>query len=539
MVSFLFFGLSRQVIAGNNAGATFSVWPDTGQTKCYDNRTAITCPAAGKPFYGQDAQYQGTKRSFTKLGAGGVEIPDTATFADGWIMTRDNFTGLIWDVKRNKDGTKNYNDPHDADNTYTWCDRDPATNGGGNGTCRDGNNTEDFIAALNQEHFGGFSDWRIPTVKELATLVDTSIPYPGPTIDTAYFPNTMSSFYWSSTTYAGYTSFAWGVGFYIGYIYYLYKGHDYYVRAVRSGQLGSVDHLVDNHDGTITDTATGLMWMKCSMGQTYNSNTNGCDGSPTKTNLQNALSNCENLTFAGHMDWRLPNRIELQSIVDYSRYDTAIDTTYFPGTMSFGYWSSTINASNTNNAWGVKFNYGHIDNYYKGHGNYVRAVRSVESGSVGDSYKLVISISGTGKVTSGDGKISCGSGTGNECSGSYTKGSSVTLTASPDSGFAFTGWGGDCDKCGNETVCTVNMDENKSCSANFGSSGGALGDVNGDGKVDIVDALFIARYAVELPVSNFNEDVADVNCNGKIDIVDALLVARKAVGLQVPAWCGN
>ena len=65
------------------------------------------------------------------------------------------------------------------------------------------------------------------------------------------------------------------------------------------------------------------------------------------------------------------------------------------------------------------------------------------------------------------------------------------------------------------------------------------GDVDGSGEIDIKDALFIARHAVGLPVSGFNEDAADVNCNGQIDIVDALLVARKAVGLTVNGWCGN
>jgi len=187
--------------AGNNAGAAFSIWPDTGQTKCYDdNGSEITCPAPGQPFYGQDAQYQGPKRSYTKLGANGVELPDSATPADGWIMTRDNVTGLIWEIKTNKDGTKDYANPHDADNYYTWCDHNSNTNGGNEGTCGDGNDTEDFINALNSAHFGGFSDWRLPTVKELSTLVNSNIPYPGPTIDTAYFPNTVSSGYWSSAT---------------------------------------------------------------------------------------------------------------------------------------------------------------------------------------------------------------------------------------------------------------------------------------------------------------------------------------------------
>ncbi len=65
------------------------------------------------------------------------------------------------------------------------------------------------------------------------------------------------------------------------------------------------------------------------------------------------------------------------------------------------------------------------------------------------------------------------------------------------------------------------------------------GDVSGDGRLDIVDALFVARYALNLPVNNFNADEADVNCDGNVNIVDALLIARKALGLSVHGWCKN
>ena len=118
---------------------------------------------------------------------------------------------------------QNYSDPHDADNTYTWYDSNPATNGGYAGTPGDGTDTEDFIRALNSAHFGGYSDWRLPTINELDSIVNCDIPSPGPTINAAYFPNTVSSFYWSSTTHAGYTSTAWGVYFGYGNDYYDYK----------------------------------------------------------------------------------------------------------------------------------------------------------------------------------------------------------------------------------------------------------------------------------------------------------------------------
>jgi len=109
---FLLDFVSGQVMAGNNSGAAFSTWPDTGQTKCYDNigNELNSCPTEGQSFYGQDAQYNGPVRSYTLLGGG--------------TMVQDNVTGLIWEMKNNLDGTPDYSNPHDADNTYTWCDPD-------------------------------------------------------------------------------------------------------------------------------------------------------------------------------------------------------------------------------------------------------------------------------------------------------------------------------------------------------------------------------------------------------------------------------
>ena len=68
--------------------------------------------------------------------------------------------------------------------------------------------------------------------------------------------------------------------------------------------------------------------------------------------------------------------------------------------------------------------------------------------------------------------------------------------------------------------------------------GSFLGNVNGDGSIDMVDVLFVVRYAVHLPASNFNPYAADVNCDGNVNIIDALFIARKAVGLSVNGWCG-
>jgi len=145
------------------------------------------------------------------------------------------------------------------------------------------------------------------------------------------------------------------------------KSYYYYVRAVRSGQCGSFDDFIDNGDGTVTNTDTGLMWQK--------------DTDPDIYEWQDALSYCENLTLAGYDDWRLPNVNELQSLVDYERYDPTINTTYFPNTLSSFYWSSTTYAYDPSYAWYVRFNDGYVLDCSKSYFYYVRAVRSGQCGS--------------------------------------------------------------------------------------------------------------------------------------------------------------
>jgi Protein of unknown function (DUF1566) len=212
-------------------------FPDTGLTKCYDNRAEIPCPESWQAFYGQDAQYQGPTRSFTKLGQNGVALADTATQESGWLMTRDNVNGLVWEMKTGD----NSNSIHDIYKTFFWCDRNFATNGSNQGSCSTetgdaSTDTDAFIKAINDARFGGFSDWRLPAIKELFSLVNSSIPFPGPAIDADWFPLTVSFYYWSSTTYAGNTLSAWRMNFAIGTGNNDGKSNSYYVRAVRAGQ---------------------------------------------------------------------------------------------------------------------------------------------------------------------------------------------------------------------------------------------------------------------------------------------------------------
>ncbi|MBW2623427.1 MAG: DUF1566 domain-containing protein [Deltaproteobacteria bacterium] len=199
--------------------------PDTGQTKCYDDLgNEIACPNPLERFHGQDANYTINPPTYTKLDAQGNGLIDSSS---SWVMVRDNVTGLIWEVKTN-DGSI-----HDALNTYTWYNSDPQTNAGEAGTPGEGTDTEDFIQALNDSYFGGFSDWRIPTLKELTAVVNYQ-QY-NPSISAVYFPNTKTSNYWSATTYADNVNYAYYVMFNFGSDSFYSKSSSYHVRAVRGG----------------------------------------------------------------------------------------------------------------------------------------------------------------------------------------------------------------------------------------------------------------------------------------------------------------
>jgi len=83
---------------------------------------------------------------------------------------------------------------------------------------------------------------------------------------------------------------------------------------------------VNNGNGTVTDTSTGLMWQQ--------DTARDDQGNYDTMTWEEALAYCESRTLGGHTDWRLPTIKELRSLVDYTRYNPAINTTYFPNTVS-------------------------------------------------------------------------------------------------------------------------------------------------------------------------------------------------------------
>jgi hypothetical protein len=182
-------------------------------------------------------------RDYTKIANDGSGLPDNATLGNGpgdWACTRDNQTGLVWEVKVN-DATQ----LRDSNHAYTWFDGDSSLNGGIPGTLGSSStcnatlpncNTSALRDAVNALPGGlcNANDWRLPTPQELQSLVDFGVAA-GPTIDSSWFPNTISWHYASGLTYAPDASNAWTVYFVVGLTDVQPKNGPIQVRLVRRG----------------------------------------------------------------------------------------------------------------------------------------------------------------------------------------------------------------------------------------------------------------------------------------------------------------
>jgi len=307
---------------------------DTAQIRCYSDNAEIEFPKAGADFFGQDAQYIGNEPAYKDNGDGTVTDLNTA---------------LMWQ-----------SDPSEK---MTF---------------------KQAVAGAVRCRVGGYDDWRLPSIKELYSLILFSGTDPDPMsrnssrqrpfIDTKYFKfrygnsdrgeRIIDSQFATCTKYVSTTmrgnETMFGVNFADGRI----KGYPagsipgrgektYYVMYVRGNNDYGKNDFKDNNNGTVTDKATALMWMKVDSGKLKAGKNK--DG---KLNWQEALDWATNLEYAGHSDWRLPNVKELQSIVDYTRspattnsaaIDPVFQTTSFiaeSGRVDYPcYWTGTTHAS--------------------------------------------------------------------------------------------------------------------------------------------------------------------------------------------------
>jgi len=181
---------------------------------------------------------------FVPLGQTGNPLSSTDRQSlDEWPCVLDQHTGLLWEGKSYHPGL------HYRDNTYSWFEPNPSRNGGlagepGEKQCRKGTrqqacDTRRFVQAVNHEGLCNAHDWRLPRREELRSLVDYSIPYPGPTIDTQAFPNTVAQFYWSADADASEPREAWGIGFAFGFDYAYFKSNRVHVRLVSDSLRGT------------------------------------------------------------------------------------------------------------------------------------------------------------------------------------------------------------------------------------------------------------------------------------------------------------
>lgn len=137
--------------------------------------------------------------------------------------------------------------------------------------------------------------------------------------------------------------------------------------------------FIDNGDGTVFHKTTGLIWQRCSLGQIWD--VNQCTGKPADYPWVEALQQAELNTFTGVNDWRVPNKNELASIVEYRCHAPAINNQIFPATPSTsskGYWSSSPYDTYPDTIWYVEFYYGSVSYLTKGYNNHLRLVRAVQ-----------------------------------------------------------------------------------------------------------------------------------------------------------------
>jgi len=226
--------LSGNYKSGNNSACVGSDQPDGSNVY-----TAQDCSHGRDTTHNDDSDGH-AGFSFTKISTTGQELPASAT---SWSCVKDNVTGLIWEVKTDDGGL------HDKDDSYTWYNTDSAANGGAAGYADEGGytcygydsgdaaafcNTQAYVARVNAAGWCGATDWRMPTIKELESLV--SFDRYSPAIDTDFFPRTNSSNFWSGSPGAYGSNGAWYVYFNNGYSFDDYRDGSGQVRLVRGGQ---------------------------------------------------------------------------------------------------------------------------------------------------------------------------------------------------------------------------------------------------------------------------------------------------------------
>lgn len=342
-------------MVSNTWGGIISL-PQTGQTACYSASGALI-PCAGT---GQDGELRK-----------GVPWPDPRFTVSGDCVM-DNLTGLMW--------TKNGNLPN---GTRTW---------------------QQALDYANSLSLCGYSDWRLPNINELESLVNADAANPSVWLAAQGFNNVKNADYWTSSTFESGSkslAFMYRLANTDKYLASMGKSSFLYVWPVRgtttlparvwrtgqtrcynssgteipcadtgqdgeiqAGEVWPVPRFTDNSDGAVNDNLTGLMWTKNS----YAPGPAACNPGALK-NWQTALDYVACLNdngYLGYTDWRVPNLKELRSLIDYSNVGYALSTGHpFTNLASVPYWSSTTDSEYEDSAFPVNMSDGSTMPYPK------------------------------------------------------------------------------------------------------------------------------------------------------------------------------
>ncbi len=291
----------------------------TGQRGCYDERgRPVPCPGTG-----QDGEFK------TGLVA---PVPRFDLVGD---VAEDRLTGLFWPL-----------DASIFDFPMSWSE------------------ALYTVAILNHEGFGGFYDWRLPNRRELRSLIHFEAMNPVlPPLSP--FRNVFNGWYWTSSTAAINTAYAWYVHMGGGRMFYGRKDQDCLLWPVRGNSVvipvTGITNCFDSNGvmipcggtGQDGDLLEGARWPEprfkvCNeavedrlTGLSWTLSADICLGKVRWTEALEAVRGLNREHLGGFSDWRLPNINELESLVDCSRYDPALpDAHPFLDVREF-YWSST------------------------------------------------------------------------------------------------------------------------------------------------------------------------------------------------------
>lgn len=299
------------------------------------NGSGVLTTMGAKAAFGRDTNALTNSGADGALGFSFARQPSAAS----WGCTYDNVTGLSWQRVDSAAASKSFAA------------------------------LQSYVAAVNAAAPCGYSDWRVPRVSELLSLMDASVAFgTPPNADRDGASDAMAARYWSAEPKATATNNAYVVDASNGgAVAYVAQSDLNAVRLVRGAPSAVAcdnadQRYTDNLDATVSDARTGLMWMQCTQGLTGAGCTSGTaqsftSGADVVQSVATTNANAAPTSPGrGYTDWRIPSRNELESLIKRSCTSAAlIAGAVFPATDPVSFITSTPDANNPAQFWAVNF----------------------------------------------------------------------------------------------------------------------------------------------------------------------------------------